>query len=143
MQAAFESLFIEYKVNVVYSGHVHAYGKSERRREEGRAREVFFRAQTYEYPPPFRPSQERSCPVNKGICQNDGEGIVHVTSGDGGASLYTKWKSPQPAWSLVRRAEFGHSELTFVNATHAHHTWHRNVDGESTVTDDTWLVNWA
>jgi len=49
----------------------------------------------------------------------------------------------QPAWSIVQRAEFGHSEITFVNATHAHHTWHRSVDDESVITDDTWLVNWA
>ena len=110
MQAAYEALFIQYKVNIVYSGHVHAY--------------------------------QRSCPANKNVCQNDGEGIVHVTSGDGGASLYTKWVN-QPAWSIVQRAEFGHSELTMVNATHAHHTWHRHVDAESTVTDDTWLINWA
>jgi len=110
MQAAYEALFIQYKVNIVYSGHVHAY--------------------------------ERSCPVNKNVCQNDGEGIVHVTSGDGGASLYTKWVNT-PSWSVVQRAEFGHSELTMVNATHAHHTWHRNADGESIVTDDAWLINWA
>jgi hypothetical protein len=110
MQTAYEALFIEYKVNIVYSGHVHAY--------------------------------QRSCPVNANVCQNDGEGIVHVTSGDGGAGLYTKWVN-QPAWSMVQRAEFGHSELTFVNSTHAHHTWHRHVDAESKITDDAWLVNWA
>ena len=64
MQAAYEKLFIKSKVNIVYSGHVHAY--------------------------------QRSCPVNNKVCQNDGEGIVHVTSGDGGASLYTKWVNPSP-----------------------------------------------
>ena len=72
----------------------------------------------------------------------DGQGIVHVTSGDGGASLYTKWNKA-PAWSATQRAEFGHSELQVVNATHAHHTWHRNADYEPVVTDETWLVNWA
>jgi hypothetical protein len=109
-QAAYEELFIAHKVNIVYSGHVHAY--------------------------------QRSCPVNAGVCQNDGEGIVHVTSGDGGCCLYTEWVN-QPSWSIVQRAEFGHSELTMVNATHAHHTWHRHADAETTVADDTWLVNWA
>ena len=111
MQAAYEALFLQYKVNIVYSGHGHA--------------------------------MERSCPVAHLKCQPDGAGITHVTIGDGGASLYTRWISPQPSWSLVRRAEFGHAEFTIVNATHAHHTWHRNADAESVITDDAWVQNWA
>ena len=111
MQTAYESLFVQYKVNIVYSGHVHAY--------------------------------QRSLPVVNGKVMPDGQGIVHVTSGDGGASLYTKWVSPTPAWSAVNRAEYGHSEITFMNETHAHHTWRRNADNEPVVADEAWLVNWA
>lgn len=47
---------------------------------------------------------------------------------------------PQPEWSAYREPAFGHGRLEIFNATHAHWTWHKNLDSEPTVSDDVWLV---
>jgi len=43
--------------------------------------------------------------------------------------------------SFVRQAEYGHGELKVVNATSAHFAWHRDMDKESTTTDEVWVTN--
>jgi len=69
-----------------------------------------------------------------------GAGPVHFNIGDAGAGLYTKWQTT-PTWSAFHSALFGHGEFVIANSTHAHWTWHRNQDSESTVADDVWVVN--
>jgi len=85
---------------------------------------------------------ERSTPVDDNKVVADGEGMVHFNTGDGGASLYTKWITI-PDTSAYHSAEFGYSKFTIVNASHAHFEWLRNVDDEKVVTDDTWVINKA
>jgi hypothetical protein len=82
---------------------------------------------------------ERSFPVVNNKVVAAGAGPVHFNIGDAGAGLYTSWKSPTPAWSAFHSAEFGHGEITFLNATTAHWTWHRNADPESTIADEVYL----
>jgi hypothetical protein len=83
---------------------------------------------------------ERSCPVFNNTCMPPGEGIVHVTSGDGGAGLYKSWWE-QPAWSVTRSAEWGHSEFTVLNETTAVFRWQRNADAEGTFADEAYITN--
>jgi hypothetical protein len=83
---------------------------------------------------------ERSHPVVNNAVVAGGAGPVHFNIGDAGAGLYTSWKST-PAWSAFHSAQFGHGEFVIVNATHAHWTWHRNADSESTVADEVFVVN--
>ena len=86
---------------------------------------------------------ERSFPsFNNAV---DPTGAMHVTIGDGGnrEGLYTKWLSPQPKWSAYRDAEYGHGELTLLNASVAQWTWIRNADPEPVSTDAYTLYNIA
>jgi uncharacterized protein (UPF0548 family) len=66
--------------------------------------------------------------------------LIPFAQGDAGAGLYTSWK-PTTAWSAFHSAEFGHGEITLLNATNALWTWHRNADAESKVVDEYMLVN--
>ncbi|CAK0818268.1 unnamed protein product [Prorocentrum cordatum] len=51
------------------------------------------------------------------------------------------WYDPNPReWSAVRDGNYGHALLTVHNATHAHFTWHRNREEETTVFDEVWLT---
>eukprot|EP00262_Sarcandra_glabra_P011340 TRINITY_DN2722_c0_g2_i1.p1 TRINITY_DN2722_c0_g2~~TRINITY_DN2722_c0_g2_i1.p1 ORF type:complete len:442 (-),score=8.10 TRINITY_DN2722_c0_g2_i1:147-1472(-) len=70
-------------------------------------------------------------------------GPVHVTIGDGGnrEGLASSFKEPPSSLSLFREASFGHGRLRVLNATHAHWSWHRNDDSDSTVRDQVWLKN--
>ena len=91
-------------------------------------------------PPRRCAAYERSCPVFNGKCVADGEAARYFTSGDGGASLYTKWIA-QPAWSEVRIAEWGHGEVTFFNNTWAQWNWVRNADQEPDAYDSVYIKN--
>ncbi|KAF8397838.1 hypothetical protein HHK36_016763 [Tetracentron sinense] len=68
-------------------------------------------------------------------------GPVYVTIGDGGnrEGLALMFKKPPSPLSLFREASFGHGRLRVLNRTHAHWSWHRNDDSDSTVADDVWL----
>lgn len=70
-------------------------------------------------------------------------GPVHVTIGDGGnrEGLAMMFKKPTPAISMFHEASFGHGRLNVVNQTHAHWSWHRNDDSDSTVRDEIWIDN--
>jgi hypothetical protein len=84
---------------------------------------------------------ERTVPVAGG--SPSPKGIVHLNVGDAGSpeGLYTKWTSPQPTWSAYRDAEYGHGEITFLNATHAAWAWVRNIDNEPVAADSAVIVN--
>ena len=114
MLAALEDPFAAAGVDAVFAGHVHAY--------------------------------ERSKPVYKNATNATG-GITYINVGDGGnrEGHYDNWLpgqggAPQPAWSAVRRSEFGHGKLVIANATHAQWAWHRVVDGYKVVADEVWFT---
>jgi len=59
-------------------------------------------------------------------------GITYINVGDGGnrEGLAVHYIEPQPDWSLVREASFGHGRVQIVNGMEATWTWHRIQDGE-------------
>ncbi|XP_042484386.1 purple acid phosphatase 22-like [Macadamia integrifolia] len=68
-------------------------------------------------------------------------GPMHLTIGDGGnkEGLALNFKEPCSPLSVFREASFGHGRFKVFNQTHAHWSWHRNNDSESTVVDGVWL----
>ncbi|KAM2053271.1 hypothetical protein EV1_002855 [Malus domestica] len=120
MRVMFEAWFVEYKVDVVFSGHVHAYERSER--ISNVAYDIVNANCT--------PVKDQSAPV-------------YITVGDGGnlEGLSTVMTEPQPDYSVFREASFGHGIFDIKNRTHAHFSWHRNEDGYAVEADSHWLFN--
>ncbi|KAG6509293.1 hypothetical protein ZIOFF_034686 [Zingiber officinale] len=111
MRVMFEQWFVQYKVDVVFSGHVHAY---ERSVVNGKCEPVL----------------DGSAPVYVTI--GDGGNI------EGPANNMTE---PQPSYSAFREASFGHAVFEIKNRTHAYYAWHRNQDGNEVVADSFWFYN--
>ncbi|MCO5562362.1 hypothetical protein L7F22_015988 [Adiantum nelumboides] len=120
MRAEFETWFLNYKVDVVFAGHVHAYERS--RRVSNVASSILNG--------PRIPTHDKSAPV-------------YVTVGDGGniEGLAGIYREPQPDYSAFREASYGHAMLEIKNKTHARLFWHRNDDGEASIADEFWLQN--
>ncbi|KAL4360450.1 hypothetical protein GQ457_04G001850 [Hibiscus cannabinus] len=120
MRVVYEPWFVKYKVDLVFSGHVHAYERSE------------------------RVSDIASNVVN-GICTTvkDKSAPVYITVGDGGNmdGLVYNMTEPQPAFSAFRESSYGHAVLDIKNRTHAFYSWHRNHDGNSVEADTMWFFN--
>ncbi|KAL5847730.1 hypothetical protein ACOSQ3_011254 [Xanthoceras sorbifolium] len=120
MRVMYESWFVEYKVDVVFAGHVHAYERSER-------------------------VSNIAYNIVNGMCTpiSDQSAPVYITIGDGGnlEGLVTDMTEPQPSYSAYREASFGHGILDIKNRTHAYFSWHRNQDGYAVEADSVWLHN--
>ncbi|CAK8574176.1 unnamed protein product [Lathyrus sativus] len=120
MRVMYEPWFVEYKVDVVFAGHVHAYERTER-------------------------VSNIAYNVVNGICTpvKDLSAPVYITIGDGGnvGRLATNMTEPQPEYSAFRESSFGHAIFDIKNRTHAHFSWHRNQDGYSVEADSLWLFN--
>ncbi|ERN01269.1 hypothetical protein AMTRI_Chr03g53420 [Amborella trichopoda] len=120
MRVMYEPWFVQYKVDVVFAGHVHAYERSER-------------------------ISNIAYNVVNGQCTpiSDQSAPVYITIGDGGnlEGLATNMTEPQPKYSAYREASFGHAIFEIKNRTHAYYTWHRNQDGEAVAADSTWFYN--
>ncbi|KAF6154020.1 hypothetical protein GIB67_026674 [Kingdonia uniflora] len=120
MRVMLEHWFVKYKVDVVFSGHVHAYERSER--VSNVAYNIVNRACT--------PVKDQSAPV-------------YITIGDGGniEGLANNMTWPQPSYSAHREASFGHAIFDIKNRTHAYYNWHRNDDGYAVSADSHWFFN--
>ncbi|CAA2953104.1 purple acid phosphatase 2-like [Olea europaea var. sylvestris] len=120
MRVMYESWFVEYKVDVVFAGHVHAYERSER-------------------------VSNIAYNIVNGLCSpvKDHSAPVYITIGDGGnqEGLATEMTQPQPSYSAYREASFGHGTFDIKNRTHAYFSWHRNQDGFSVEADSLWFHN--
>ncbi|KAE9586737.1 hypothetical protein Lal_00004477 [Lupinus albus] len=116
----YEKWFVEYKVDAVFSGHVHAYERSER-------------------------VSNIAYNIVNGMCRpiDDQSAPVYITVGDGGnlEGLTTLMTEPQPSYSAYREASFGHGILDIKNRTHAYFSWNRNQDGYAVEADSIWLEN--
>ncbi|KAK1628726.1 hypothetical protein QYE76_003041 [Lolium multiflorum] len=113
MRAAMERLLYEARVDVVFSGHVHAY-------------ERFTRI--------FDNEADNRGPMY--ITIGDGgnrEGLA--------LKFIKDHKSAH--LSVFQEASFGHGRLRIVNETSAVWTWHRNDDAYATVRDEVWLESLA
>ncbi|CAN6564071.1 unnamed protein product [Malus baccata var. baccata] len=114
MRAVFESWFVQYKVDVVFAGHVHAYERS-------------YRISNIQYNITsgiWYPIPDKSAPI-------------YVNVGDGGNNegLAARYRDPQPDYSAFREASYGHSTLELMNRTHALYHWNRNDEGKKTAAD--------
>ncbi|XP_031269141.1 purple acid phosphatase 2-like [Pistacia vera] len=120
MRVMYEPWFVEYKVDVVFAGHVHAYERSER------ISNIAYNITNGDCTPISNPSAP-----------------VYITVGDGGncEGLVTQMTQPQPRYSAYREASFGHGTLDIKNRTHAHFSWNRNEDGYAVEADSVWLHN--
>ncbi|KAL6995745.1 hypothetical protein U1Q18_005881 [Sarracenia purpurea var. burkii] len=120
MRVMYESWFVEYKVDVVFAGHVHAYERSER-------------------------VSNIAYNIVNGLCTPtiDHSAPVYITIGDGGnqEGLATQMTEPQPQYSAYREASFGHGIFDIKNRTHAYFSWHRNQDGFAVEADSLWFHN--
>eukprot|EP01018_Ginkgo_biloba_P021010 Gb_12364 [translate_table: standard] len=120
MRVQFESWFTQYKVDIVFAGHVHAYERSKR------VSNVAYNIVNGDCTPVLNPSSP-----------------VYITIGDGGnvEGLAANFTEPQPKYSIFREASFGHAVLDIKNRTHAYYSWHRNQDRDSVVGDSQWFYN--
>ncbi|XP_024522507.1 purple acid phosphatase 2 isoform X2 [Selaginella moellendorffii] len=120
MRVQFEAWFVQYRVDIVFAGHVHAYERSHR------VSNIEYNVVNGQ----CSPSRNESAPV-------------YITVGDGGniEGLAGNFMQPQPNYSAYREASFGHAMLEIKNRTHAFYYWHRNQDGEAVKSDSTWLTN--
>ncbi|KAJ7552022.1 hypothetical protein O6H91_06G038900 [Diphasiastrum complanatum] len=116
----FESWFVKYKVDIIFSGHVHAYERSHRISNVA-----------------YNIVNTNCTPIL------DDRAPVYVTIGDGGniEGIAGNFTEPQPAYSAFREASFGHAILDIKSRTHALFYWHRNQDGNSAVGDSYLLLN--
>jgi acid phosphatase type 7 len=119
MRAAMEDLFVQYGVNLVVSGHDHAYLRTH----------PVYRGQVV-------PSGRAPVYWTLGAGGNregHSQGYAHAT--------------PEPWVAKRSLADFGYGSLYMPNATHAQLTWMRDGVGiglkvdEMAVEDDVWIVN--
>ncbi|KAL7598416.1 hypothetical protein Lser_V15G24833 [Lactuca serriola] len=120
MRVMFEPWFVQYKVDLVFAGHVHAYERSER------ISNIAYNIVNGE----CTPAHDQSAPV-------------YITIGDGGniEGLANNMTEPQPKYSAFREASFGHATLEIKNRTHAYYSWHRNSDGYAVRADTVMFYN--
>ncbi|KAL9676533.1 hypothetical protein QQ045_004747 [Rhodiola kirilowii] len=112
MRKAMEEMLYKARVDMVFSGHVHAY-------------ERFTRV--------YNNKADHCGPVYVTI----GDG----GNREGLAKKFEKLEEPI-ILSMFREASFGHGRLRIVNETHAHWSWHRNDDDElSNVADEMLIEN--
>lgn len=131
MRLEMEELLYSYKVNIVFSGHVHAYERTN---------------QVYNYTlNPCGPvyvtvgdggnieEVDVAHADDSGLCPGPGDnvpeygGVCRSNFTFGPAVGKFCWDR-QPDWSAFRESSFGHGVLEVVNSSHALWTWHRNQD---------------
>ncbi|VAI31579.1 unnamed protein product [Triticum turgidum subsp. durum] len=145
MRQEMEGLLYQHGVDIVFSGHVHAYERMNR---------VF----NYTLDPcgPVYITIGDGGNIEKididhaddpGKCPSPGDnqpefgGVCHLNFTSGPAKGKFCWER-QPEWSAFRESSFGHGILEVVNSTYALWTWHRNQDtyGEHSVGDQIYIV---
>ncbi|KAG2582967.1 purple acid phosphatase 23-like isoform X1 [Panicum virgatum] len=145
MRQEMEDLLYRHRVDIVFSGHVHAYERMNR---------VF----NYTLDPcgPLYITIGDGGNIEKididhaddpGKCPSPGDnhpefgGVCHLNFTSGPAKGKFCWDR-QPEWSAYRESSFGHGILEVVNSTYALWTWHRNQDayGENSLGDQIYIV---
>ncbi|KAF4355355.1 hypothetical protein F8388_026625 [Cannabis sativa] len=131
MRQEMEALLYQYNVDIVFSGHVHAYERMNRVfnytldpcgpvyitvGDGGNIEKVDV---DHADDPKKCPSASDNIPEYGGVC--------HLNFTSGPAKGKFCWNK-QPEWSAFRESSFGHGILEVVNSTYALWTWHRNQD---------------
>nr|GMD65668.1 purple acid phosphatase 23 [Ipomoea batatas] len=131
MRLEMEEVLYQYGVDIVFSGHVHAY-------------ERMNRVYNYTLDPcgPVYITVGDGGNIEKvdvdfaddpGKCPSPGDnkpefgGVCHMNFSSGPAKGNFCWDT-QPEWSAYRESSFGHGILEVINSTYALWTWHRNQD---------------
>ncbi|GAB4843708.1 Purple acid phosphatase 23 [Ancistrocladus abbreviatus] len=145
MRQEMEALLYHYGVDIVFSGHVHAYERMNRVYnytldpcgpvyitvgDGGNIEQVDV---DFADDPGKCPSPGNNMPEYGGVC--------HLNFSSGPAKGKFCW-SRQPEWSAFRESSFGHGMLEVVNSTYALWTWHRNQDTykENSKGDEIYIV---
>lgn len=110
IQEALESTLNKYKVDLAFSGHVHAYERT---------------CRVYNF----------SCVENA-----DAPYYITIGDGGNKEGLASDWIDPQPSWSMFRQASYGYGQLTVVNNTHTQWQWYQNMDLDPNLGDEMWIV---
>ncbi|XP_022722886.1 purple acid phosphatase 23 isoform X3 [Durio zibethinus] len=131
MRQEMEELLYQYGIDIVFSGHVHAYERMNRVYnytldscgpvyitvgDGGNIEKVDV---DHADVPGKCPSQGDNKPEFGGVC--------HLNFSSGPAKGRFCWDR-QPEWSAFRESSFGHGILEVLNSTYALWTWHRNQD---------------
>ncbi|KAK8957048.1 Purple acid phosphatase 23 [Platanthera zijinensis] len=126
-----EGLLYQYHVDIIFSGHVHAYERMNRVYnytldscgpvyitvgDGGNIEQIDV---DHADDPGKCPSQNDNIPEFGGVC--------HINFSSGSAKGKFCWDQ-QPEWSAFRESSFGHGILEMINSTYALWTWHRNQD---------------
>lgn len=140
MRASLEPLLARAGVDLVFSGHVHAYERTTRVLDHnpspcgpvhvtvgdgGNAERLYTTfADGWGIPEGNKAARAKACPSKK--------------TGDACAARVPGpyCSSEQPPWSAFREPSFGHGTLVLESAERAVWRWHRNQDGERVVSDE-------
>jgi acid phosphatase type 7 len=135
-QTLLEPVFLQYDVDLVLQGHVHAYERIH----------PLQNGIVTVLPSTYRPSKGERVD----LYHSEGKGPVYVVQGNTGAMQFERWTQPQPEWSALRFANgfipprdvsttegseqlqglilqsnytdtFGLGIATFANSTHLHY----------------------
>lgn len=131
MRQQMETLLNQHCVDIVFSGHVHAYERMNRVYnytlnpcapvyitvgDGGNIEQVDV---DHADDPGKCPSPGDNMPEFGGVCH------LNFSSGPAKGKFCWDW---QPEWSSFRESSFGHGILEVINSTYALWTWHRNQD---------------
>ncbi|KAK4388037.1 Purple acid phosphatase 23 [Sesamum angolense] len=131
MRLQMETLLYQYGVDIVFSGHVHAYERMNRVYNYtldscGPVYITIGDGGNIEKVDVDHADEAGKCPSASDNTPEFG-GVCHMSFSFGPAKGKFCWDR-QPEWSAYRESSFGHGILEVVNSTYALWTWHRNQD---------------
>ncbi|XP_010532805.1 PREDICTED: purple acid phosphatase 23 isoform X2 [Tarenaya hassleriana] len=131
MRQEMEELLYQYRVDIVFSGHVHAYERMNRVYNYtlnpcGPVYITIGDGGNIEKVDVDHADDAGKCPSPTDNVPEIG-GSCPLIFSSGPAKGRFCWDT-QPDWSAFRESSFGHGILEVVNSTHALWTWHRNQD---------------
>ncbi|KAM7462089.1 hypothetical protein LguiA_030210 [Lonicera macranthoides] len=131
MRLEMEALLYQYGVDIVFSGHVHAYERMNRvynytLDDCGPVYITIGDGGNIEKVDVDHADEPGKCP-SAGDNVPEFGGVCHINFTSGPAKGKFCWDK-QPEWSAYRESSFGHGILEVVNSTYALWTWHRNQD---------------
>lgn len=145
MRQEMEDLLYQYGVDVVFSGHVHAYERMNRVYNYslnpcGAVYIIVGDGGNIEKIDVDHADDPGECP-SPGDNVPEFGGLCHLNFSSGSAKGKFCW-SQQPEWSAYRESSFGHGILEVINSTYALWTWHRNQDiyKENKYSDQIYIV---
>ncbi|KAM7466148.1 hypothetical protein LguiB_013710 [Lonicera macranthoides] len=145
MRLEMEALLYQYGVDIVFSGHVHAYERMNRvynytLDDCGPVYITIGDGGNIEKVDVDHADEPGKCP-SAGDNVPEFGGVCHINFTSGPAKGKFCWDK-QPEWSAYRESSFGHGILEVVNSTYALWTWHRNQDNykENSRGDEIFIV---